>query len=110
MPSKTAVVPIGKIEKRILLIRGEKVIVDNPIHFPDPINIEQVEEPFIRASFILPQEYLGNVINLCMLFELGKGVAPSPADQAAIATFLTEIVRDSKRVGIPVKKIRALQE
>ena len=28
MPLKTAIVPIGKIEKRILLIRGEKVIVD----------------------------------------------------------------------------------
>jgi len=45
---------------------GKETIVDNPVNYPDPMKIEETKEPFIKAHFILPDEYLGGVINLCI--------------------------------------------
>ncbi len=45
---------------------GEVVMVDNPAALPDPSRIEEVREPIIDAHILVPQEYLGNVINLCI--------------------------------------------
>ncbi len=45
---------------------GSEVIIDNPAKYPDPISIEESREPFIRASIILPEQYLGSVITLCI--------------------------------------------
>ncbi|HAP01241.1 MAG TPA: elongation factor 4, partial [Bacteroidetes bacterium] len=46
--------------------RGEKLLINNPTDFPDPTQIERVEEPWIRASTICKPEYIGNIINLCI--------------------------------------------
>jgi len=54
------------VKYRITLQTGEVVMIDNPQNFPDPVNVEKTEEPSIRASIITPQEYLGNIINLCL--------------------------------------------
>ncbi|MFT5728559.1 MAG: GTP-binding protein LepA [Desulforhopalus sp.] len=40
--------------------------VDNPAHFPDPSHIANIEEPFIKASILMPEKYMGSVMNLCM--------------------------------------------
>ena len=45
---------------------GKELIMDNPAKYPDPISIDKTKEPFIRASIILPDQYLGMVINLCI--------------------------------------------
>lgn len=45
---------------------GEVSFVDNPAKLPSPDKIREVREPIIRADILVPQEYLGNVINLCM--------------------------------------------
>jgi GTP-binding protein LepA len=42
------------------------ILVDNPSLMPPPGAIEFVEEPFIKAQIIVPTEYLGNVMKLCM--------------------------------------------
>ena len=44
---------------------GEMLIVDNPLNYPDPVNIEHAEEPFVSASIITPPEYVGNIMDLC---------------------------------------------
>ena len=54
------------VQYRVHLKSGESKIIDSPLHYPDPVHIERAEEPYIRATFITPNEYLGNVINLCM--------------------------------------------
>jgi len=51
---------------RVFLTNGEEIIVDNPVYYPEQMRVEKVMEPFIRASFIVPGEYLGGVINLCL--------------------------------------------
>lgn len=45
---------------------GERIVIDNPSAYPDPVNIAFTEEPFIRAEIICPQEYIGPIINLCL--------------------------------------------
>jgi GTP-binding protein LepA len=44
---------------------GETVEVRSPTEMPDPASIEQVLEPYIRATIITPNEYVGAVIELC---------------------------------------------
>ena len=49
----------------VLLTNGEVVEVNNPAQLPDPGTIDEIREPFIRATIHLPSEYLGGVIALC---------------------------------------------
>jgi len=50
---------------RVTKIDGSVVNVDNPLNYPDPSQIAQAEEPFIKASIICPPEYVGNIMDLC---------------------------------------------
>jgi len=40
--------------------------VDNPAYFPDPTLLKGTEEPFIKAGILIPERYMGAVMNLCM--------------------------------------------
>lgn len=40
--------------------------VDNPAHYPDPGHIDHIEEPFIKATILMPEKYMGPVMTLCM--------------------------------------------
>jgi GTP-binding protein LepA len=48
----------------LVLKDGTETIIDNPAKYPDPVYIQSAKEPFIRASIILPDQYLGPVISL----------------------------------------------
>ncbi len=50
---------------RITKTDGTVIMVDNPLNYPDPAEIELAEEPFVKASLIAPQEYVGNIMELC---------------------------------------------
>lgn len=50
----------------LVLKDGTETIIDNPAKYPDPVVIQKAKEPFIRASIILPDQYLGAVISLCI--------------------------------------------
>jgi GTP-binding protein LepA len=45
---------------------GAVITVDNPSALPDPGDIEEMREPIVQANMLVPQEYLGNVITLCV--------------------------------------------
>ena len=49
---------------RVTKTSGEVIMVDNPLDYPDPMEIELAEEPFVKASLIAPQEYVGNIMDL----------------------------------------------
>ncbi len=49
---------------RVTKTSGEVLMVDNPLDYPDPMEIELAEEPFVRISLIAPQEYVGNIMDL----------------------------------------------
>ncbi|MCF6338264.1 MAG: translation elongation factor 4 [Gammaproteobacteria bacterium] len=50
----------------VLASNGEVIQVDNPSKLPDAGKIEELREPIIVANILLPQEYVGNVISLCI--------------------------------------------
>ncbi len=45
---------------------GTEKIIDNPALYPDPTEIESTMEPYIRASIIVPERYMGSVMKLCL--------------------------------------------
>jgi GTP-binding protein LepA len=45
---------------------GEELKIDNPLSYPNPMNVDHTEEPYIQAEIITPAAYVGNVMNLCM--------------------------------------------
>ncbi len=46
--------------------RNEKIMVNNPTEMPDPVKIDRIEEPFIRAQIITLPDYIGNIMTLCL--------------------------------------------
>jgi len=57
---------VPNVEYRVTTSNGGVVLVDNPSFMPPQGEIERVEEPYIRAQIILPTEYVGNIMKLCM--------------------------------------------
>jgi GTP-binding protein LepA len=52
------------VRYRVTTTAGELLQVDNPTKFPDPSEIEQIEEPIIDATVITREEYLGGILKL----------------------------------------------
>ncbi|MFH5810525.1 translation elongation factor 4 [Companilactobacillus sp. FL22-1] len=44
---------------------GEEIIVDNPAELPDATDIKEIREPFVRAEIMVPEDYVGPVMELC---------------------------------------------
>ena len=44
---------------------GTTVMCDNPHDYPDPVMIEEAHEPFVKATIMTPQEYVGNIMPMC---------------------------------------------
>ena len=54
------------VRYKIVMDDGSQLTIDNPALYPDPSGIESTEEPFIRASIIVPDRYMGAVMKLCL--------------------------------------------
>jgi GTP-binding protein LepA len=51
---------------QVLNKKQEVLKIENPSELPEPNDIEEIREPIVRASILVPQEYVGNVISLCV--------------------------------------------
>lgn len=60
------ILSVPSVRYRFSLKDKTVIDVDNPAHYPDPTEIDKGEEPYIRASMMLPERYLGAVMKLCM--------------------------------------------
>jgi len=60
------ILSVPSVRYRFTLKDGKIIYVDNPAHYPDPAEIAKGEEPYIRATMMLPERYLGAVMKLCM--------------------------------------------
>ncbi|GLY10018.1 translation elongation factor 4 [Bacillus badius] len=49
---------------KVRLTNGEEINVDNPSNMPDPQKIDVVEEPYVKASIMVPNDYVGAVMEL----------------------------------------------
>ncbi|MDA0998263.1 MAG: translation elongation factor 4 [Proteobacteria bacterium] len=50
---------------RLFMNDGTRKDLHNPVDMPDPSHIARIDEPWIRATVIVPDEYLGSVLQLC---------------------------------------------
>ena len=53
------------VRYRVILTDGREIEVDNPSYYPDPGSIKQAFEPFIKGSILIPERYVGSVMELC---------------------------------------------
>jgi len=60
------ILTVPSVRYRFILSDETELMVDNPAHFPDPSKIKNIEEPYIRASILIPERYMGVVMTLCM--------------------------------------------
>ena len=63
--NQSIIMTMPSVQYRYTLKNGEVIIVDNPQYYPDPTTIETSEEPFIRATILIPDSYLGAIMTLC---------------------------------------------
>lgn len=81
---------------QLTMTDGTRMELHNPADMPDSVKIEQVEEPWIRASILVPDEYLGAVLKLCEE-RRGRQLNLSYAGQRAMVEYalpLNEVVFD----------------
>lgn len=50
---------------RVTKTNGEVLDIENPSNMPEPGEIDHIKEPFVRASIIVPNDYVGAVMELC---------------------------------------------
>ena len=56
---------VPNVRYRVTLLNGETITVENPAKMPEPSRLERVEEPFVRVTVLVPNEYVGNIMKLC---------------------------------------------
>jgi GTP-binding protein LepA len=57
---------VPTVEYRFRLNDGQELSIDNPQYYPDPSTIEKTMEPYIRTSILIPERYMGAVMELCI--------------------------------------------
>ena len=57
---------VPNVEYRVTRTAGDVVLVDNPSTMPPLGEVALVEEPYVKAQVIVPVEYVGNIMKLCM--------------------------------------------
>lgn len=95
--NQTVITTVPNVSFIAYTTNGQKVIVNNPTEMPDPVRIETIEEPFIRAQIITKPEYIGNIITLCLGKRgilLNQSYLTSTRVELSFEMPLTEIVFD----------------
>ncbi|MFO1074033.1 MAG: translation elongation factor 4 [Geminicoccaceae bacterium] len=59
------VITAPSVVYRVHLSSGEAIELHNPADYPDPTRIDHVEEPWIKATILVPDEFLGGILQLC---------------------------------------------
>ena len=59
------VISAPSVKYKIKLSDGKDIEVDNPSYWPDPSQIEEITEPFIKAPILTPEAHVGPVMELC---------------------------------------------
>jgi GTP-binding protein LepA len=67
------IVTAPSVKYKFIMKDGTTITFDNPADYPDPTSIASTHEPYIRASMMMPDRYLGTVLKLC-LERRGTGV------------------------------------
>ncbi|HVV06090.1 MAG TPA: translation elongation factor 4 [Puia sp.] len=64
--NQTVITTVPNVSFVAYTTKGEEIVVNNPAEMPDPVRIERIEEPFIKAQIITKPDYIGNIMTLCL--------------------------------------------
>jgi GTP-binding protein LepA len=64
--NQTVITTVPNVSFIAYTTKDERIDVHNPTQMPDPSRTERIEEPYIRAQIITKQEYIGNIMTLCI--------------------------------------------
>ncbi|MBN9086583.1 MAG: elongation factor 4 [Reyranella sp.] len=81
---------------KVKMTDGTEMELHNPADYPDPMKIESIQEPWIKATIITPDEHLGSVLTLCQE-RRGQQIELTYAGTRAMAVYklpLNEVVFD----------------
>jgi GTP-binding protein LepA len=53
------------VEYHVIMTDGSTLVIDNPNRLPDPSAIKAIEEPYVKASIMVPKEFVGAIMDLC---------------------------------------------
>jgi GTP-binding protein LepA len=90
------VITAPSVVYRVHLTKGQVLELHNPADMPDPTEIRSIEEPWIRATILVPDEHLGSVLALCTE-KRGEQVELTYAGSRALLVYrlpLNEVVYD----------------
>jgi GTP-binding protein LepA len=60
------VTTVPNVKYKVIKADGEEIFIDNPALLPEPNQMREIQEPYIKAEVVTPQEYIGNIMKLCM--------------------------------------------
>ncbi len=60
------IMTVPSVQYKLILDDGSTLMVDNPQYYPDPLKIRKTAEPYIKATIIIPERYMGAVMKLCL--------------------------------------------
>ncbi|MCB0741555.1 MAG: translation elongation factor 4 [Chitinophagaceae bacterium] len=63
---QTVITTVPNVSFLAYSTKGEKIVVNNPTEFPDPVKTDHIDEPFIKAQIITKPDYIGNIMTLCL--------------------------------------------
>lgn len=81
----------------VYLHDGSMLAIDNPAKMPDATKIDHIEEPYVKAEIMLPDAYIGAVMNLCQHkrgIYMGMEVIDTGRNQMTYEMPLSEIIFD----------------
>jgi GTP-binding protein LepA len=81
----------------VVMTDGTEIKVDNPSNMPDPQKIDRVEEPFVKATMMAPNDYVGPIMEICQV-KRGNFIDMQYLDETRVSIVyeipLSEIVYD----------------
>ena len=63
---QSIIMTVPSVEYHFRLNSGETVSIDNPLYYPDPTTMDKAMEPYIRTNILIPERYMGAVMDLCL--------------------------------------------
>ncbi|OCA86457.1 elongation factor 4 [Pradoshia sp. D12] len=82
---------------KVKMTDGSEINIDNPSNMPDPQKIESIEEPYVKATLMAPNDFVGAIMELCQM-KRGNFIDMQYADENRVTIIyelpLSEIVYD----------------
>ncbi|MFN3307059.1 MAG: translation elongation factor 4 [Candidatus Kapaibacteriota bacterium] len=64
--NQSIVTTVPNVRYKVIKTNGEELFIENPAQLPPQVQVREIQEPFVKAQIITPDEYLGSLIQLCM--------------------------------------------